>query len=343
MPPQLVGINHVALEVADLERSLAFYGRLFELRFRGRSPSAAFVDIGDQFLALMQGDPQQPDGARHVGLVVDDKEAVRRDARRGRRPSPARAPARLPRPRRQPHRDRPVRPDPVHEERRRCCAGCSWSSARPTRRSRSCARRASPDSGSGGSWSPAARPMRRGCNSLAHRRSAPCARSSAHARSVRCSSRSSTSTPMPSSATRRSRAVRRLAARAAARPVRRGASPTASPPSSTSLCRTQAFHAAVAAGLLAPLTLFVNVEPEVLDGAPFDELAPSRCPRRGRCASSSRSPSARSPPAGRAAAHGRAHPRARLGDRARRRRRRPELARVHGAAAPRGRQARPAV
>jgi lactoylglutathione lyase len=78
MPPRLVGINHVALEVADLDRSLDFYGRLFELRFRGRSSSAAFVDIGDQFVALMQGDPQQPDGARHVGLVVDDKEAVRR-------------------------------------------------------------------------------------------------------------------------------------------------------------------------------------------------------------------------------------------------------------------------
>jgi lactoylglutathione lyase len=77
MPPRLVGINHVALEVADLDRSLDFYGRLFELRFRGRSSSAAFVDIGDQFVALMQGDPQQPDGARHVGLVVDDKEAVR--------------------------------------------------------------------------------------------------------------------------------------------------------------------------------------------------------------------------------------------------------------------------
>jgi lactoylglutathione lyase len=78
MPPRLVGINHVALEVADLDRSLDFYGRLFELRFRGRSSSAAFVDIGDQFLALMRGDPQRPDGARHVGLVVDDKEAVRR-------------------------------------------------------------------------------------------------------------------------------------------------------------------------------------------------------------------------------------------------------------------------
>jgi lactoylglutathione lyase len=78
MPPQLVGINHVALEVDDLERSLAFYGSLFELRFRGRSKSAAFVDIGDQFLALMQGRSRGPDGARHFGLVVDDKEAVRR-------------------------------------------------------------------------------------------------------------------------------------------------------------------------------------------------------------------------------------------------------------------------
>jgi lactoylglutathione lyase len=77
MPPRLVGINHVALEVADLDRSLDFYGRLFELRFRGRSSSAAFVDIGDQFVALMQGDEQPRDGARHVGLVVDDKEAVR--------------------------------------------------------------------------------------------------------------------------------------------------------------------------------------------------------------------------------------------------------------------------
>jgi lactoylglutathione lyase len=77
MPPRLVGINHVALEVADLDRSLDFYGKLFELRFRSRSSGAAFVDIGDQFLALMQGDPQRPDGARHVGLVVDDKNAVR--------------------------------------------------------------------------------------------------------------------------------------------------------------------------------------------------------------------------------------------------------------------------
>jgi catechol 2,3-dioxygenase-like lactoylglutathione lyase family enzyme len=76
--PRLVGINHVALEVEDLERSLDFYGRLFELRLRGRSATAAFVDIGDQFLALMQGRSQPPHGARDVGLVVDDKGAVRR-------------------------------------------------------------------------------------------------------------------------------------------------------------------------------------------------------------------------------------------------------------------------
>ncbi|MDX6568432.1 MAG: hypothetical protein QOH15_1010 [Gaiellales bacterium] len=79
MTARLVGINHVALEVEDIDRSLAFYGRLFEVRLRGRMAGAAFVDIGDQFLALMQGRSQSADVARHVGLVVDDKEGVRRD------------------------------------------------------------------------------------------------------------------------------------------------------------------------------------------------------------------------------------------------------------------------
>jgi len=76
--PRAIGINHVALEVEDLDRSLEFYGRLFELRFRGRSAGAAFVDLGDQFLALMRGRRSGPaDVTRHFGLVVDDKEAVR--------------------------------------------------------------------------------------------------------------------------------------------------------------------------------------------------------------------------------------------------------------------------
>jgi lactoylglutathione lyase len=77
MAVRLVGINHVAIEVDDLDQALAFYGRLFEIRLRGRSDEAAFVDIGDQFLALMRGRSQAPDGTRHFGLVVDDKEALR--------------------------------------------------------------------------------------------------------------------------------------------------------------------------------------------------------------------------------------------------------------------------
>ena len=73
-----MGINHVALEVGDLEQALDFYGRVFELRLRGRLPGMAFVDMGDQFIALSQGRSQPPDGGRHFGLVVDDKDATRR-------------------------------------------------------------------------------------------------------------------------------------------------------------------------------------------------------------------------------------------------------------------------
>src|SRR3954471_19893647 len=75
--PRLVGINHVALEVGSIEDALAFYGRLFDLRLRGVAPGMAFVDIGDQFLALSEGRRQPADDGRHFGLVVDDKDAVR--------------------------------------------------------------------------------------------------------------------------------------------------------------------------------------------------------------------------------------------------------------------------
>jgi len=74
---RLVGINHVALEVGDLEQALAFYRRIFELELRGRVPGMAFIDIGDQFIALSEGRSQPPDEDRHFGLVVDDREAVR--------------------------------------------------------------------------------------------------------------------------------------------------------------------------------------------------------------------------------------------------------------------------
>ena len=75
---RIVGINHVALEVADIDEALAWYGSFFEFELRGRAGSTmAFLDIGDQFIALSAGRSQPPDQARHLGLVVDDKEAVR--------------------------------------------------------------------------------------------------------------------------------------------------------------------------------------------------------------------------------------------------------------------------
>jgi lactoylglutathione lyase len=74
---RLIGVNHLALEVGDLEAALALYGRLFDFELRGRVPGAAFVDMGDQFIALMEGRSQAPDDERHFGLVVDDVEAVR--------------------------------------------------------------------------------------------------------------------------------------------------------------------------------------------------------------------------------------------------------------------------
>jgi lactoylglutathione lyase len=71
MPARLVGINHVAIEVA-------WYRRFFEFELRGRiGDSMAFVDMGDQFIALARHPSRPPDAERHFGLVVDDKDAVR--------------------------------------------------------------------------------------------------------------------------------------------------------------------------------------------------------------------------------------------------------------------------
>ena len=77
-PARAIGINHVALEVGDIDEALAFYGRIVRFDLRGRvGSSMAFLDLGDQFLALSVGRSQPPDGSRHLGLVVDDKAAVR--------------------------------------------------------------------------------------------------------------------------------------------------------------------------------------------------------------------------------------------------------------------------
>jgi catechol 2,3-dioxygenase-like lactoylglutathione lyase family enzyme len=75
---RLVGINHIALEVDDVDQALEWYGQFFELGVDGRHGARmAFVDMGDQFIAFVAGRSQPPDTSRHFGLVVDDKEAVR--------------------------------------------------------------------------------------------------------------------------------------------------------------------------------------------------------------------------------------------------------------------------
>jgi lactoylglutathione lyase len=81
MKANLVGINHVALEVGSIDDALEFYGRIFDLTLRGRGGRMAFIDIGDQFIALAEGRKQTQDGHRHFGLVVDDKQAALQAAR----------------------------------------------------------------------------------------------------------------------------------------------------------------------------------------------------------------------------------------------------------------------
>jgi catechol 2,3-dioxygenase-like lactoylglutathione lyase family enzyme len=75
---RLIGINHIAIEVEDVDQALEWYGRFFEFELRGRAGARmAFIDMGDQFIAIASGRSQPPDEGRHFGLVVDDKEGVR--------------------------------------------------------------------------------------------------------------------------------------------------------------------------------------------------------------------------------------------------------------------------
>ena len=75
--PKLVGMNHVALEVGDIDEALAWYGRIFDFTLRGKGRTNAFIDMGDQFINLTQTGGEHRDSPRHVGLVVDDRSAVR--------------------------------------------------------------------------------------------------------------------------------------------------------------------------------------------------------------------------------------------------------------------------
>jgi lactoylglutathione lyase len=77
MAVRALGVNHVAFEVHDLDEALEWYQRYFEFELRGRRGGMAWIDLGDQFLALSERSGAPPDHDRHVGLVVDDKEALR--------------------------------------------------------------------------------------------------------------------------------------------------------------------------------------------------------------------------------------------------------------------------
>lgn len=72
-----LGINHVVLEVGDIDEALAFYGKIFDFELRARKEGQAFIDMGDQFLQLSEQPARQPDVKRHFGFVVDDRSAIR--------------------------------------------------------------------------------------------------------------------------------------------------------------------------------------------------------------------------------------------------------------------------
>ncbi|MCH8105912.1 MAG: VOC family protein [Proteobacteria bacterium] len=73
-----MGFNHIALEVGDIDEALEFYAKFIDFELRGKSDEMAFIDLGDQFLAIQKGRRQGPDDGRHFGLVVSDQDMVRR-------------------------------------------------------------------------------------------------------------------------------------------------------------------------------------------------------------------------------------------------------------------------
>src|SRR5262250_3636420 len=75
--PRLVGINHIAIEVGDIDQALDFYGKIFDFKLRAKRPGNAFIELGDQFINMMQVTEPHEDRRRHFGLVVDDRSSVR--------------------------------------------------------------------------------------------------------------------------------------------------------------------------------------------------------------------------------------------------------------------------
>jgi catechol 2,3-dioxygenase-like lactoylglutathione lyase family enzyme len=75
--PRLVGINHIAIEVGDIDQALDFYSKIFDFKLRAKRPGNAFIELGDQFINMMQVTDPHEDRRRHFGLVVDDRSSVR--------------------------------------------------------------------------------------------------------------------------------------------------------------------------------------------------------------------------------------------------------------------------
>jgi lactoylglutathione lyase len=75
--PRLVGVNHIALEVGNIDEALEFYGKIFDFSLRAKRPGNAFIELGDQFINLMETRNVHEDQRRHFGLVVDDRSSVR--------------------------------------------------------------------------------------------------------------------------------------------------------------------------------------------------------------------------------------------------------------------------
>ena len=122
--PRLIGINHVAIEVGDIDEALEWYGRIFDFTLRGKGERNAFIDMGDQFINLTLVPDQKRDGVerRHIGFVVDDRSAVTSRAEGRRRGDGRGAVPRFSRPLGQPDRNHRVFQHPVHQGARTCCA-----------------------------------------------------------------------------------------------------------------------------------------------------------------------------------------------------------------------------
>jgi catechol 2,3-dioxygenase-like lactoylglutathione lyase family enzyme len=77
MSVHVYGCNHIAIEVDDVDRAVAFYQDVFNLEKMSEGEGDAFFRLGEhQFLAMFKVDRVRPEGARHFGLIVRDEAQI---------------------------------------------------------------------------------------------------------------------------------------------------------------------------------------------------------------------------------------------------------------------------